>query len=74
MAERKGGEVMEIIPGHDRWLDPPEYPTRGYCAGCQDYFDYDDMTVRMVTGKDDLWYCHECMDDLLDEIIDEDDE
>jgi predicted amidophosphoribosyltransferase len=53
---------MEFIPDHDRYLDPPEYPTHGFCAGCQDKFDYDDMTE-----VGDKWYCNDCLDDLPEE-------
>jgi hypothetical protein len=60
---------MENIPDHDKYLDPPEYPTHGECDGCHEMFDYDDMTVR-----GDKWYCNECMDDILDEIMAEDEE
>lgn len=50
---------MESIPGHDRWLDPPDPPTHGECAWCGEVFDFDDMTRY----KDD-WFCRECIEYL----------
>ena len=47
---------MEYIPGNDKWLDPPDEPTHGYCEECGDLFDYSDLNER-----GDYYYCDECV-------------
>ena len=43
--------------GLDRWLNPPEPPTRGKCNRCGDVMDYGDM--EKIDGE---YYCEMCAD------------
>jgi hypothetical protein len=53
---------VEIIPGHDRYLDPPDYPTHSECDGCGSMEDNDDLTE--IGGR---WMCEYCKADYVDE-------
>lgn len=53
---------MESIPDHDKWLDPPDFPTHGECDGCGSLEDYGDMTE--IDGR---WLCVDCEADYTDE-------
>jgi hypothetical protein len=46
---------MERIPGNDRYLDPPDDPTRAACDKCGSRYSNDDMVE--VRGE---WLCREC--------------
>jgi hypothetical protein len=54
---------MESIPGHDRYLDPPDWPTRGQCDLCGEDYDNDDLTRTGPTGCY-RWLCNDCLDSI----------
>jgi hypothetical protein len=53
---------MQPIPGHDRWLDPPDEPTHGECSVCREVKDYSDM--YSCGFSQDTEVCDDCMTDL----------
>lgn len=53
---------MEYIPDHDKYLDPPDYPTHENCYRCGERCDYDDMTKQ-----GDAWYCDACFAEKIEE-------
>jgi hypothetical protein len=53
---------METIPGHDHYLDPPEYPTKDRCYICEDIFDIDDLDE--IGGH---YYCGMCKPETYDD-------
>ena len=36
---------MEDIKNHDRYLDPPDYPTHSRCDWCHEIFDNGDLVL-----------------------------
>ena len=52
---------MEIIPDHDKYYDPPDWPLRGQCDLCGEDYDNDDLT-RIGPAGAYRWVCMECLE------------
>ena len=53
---------MEYIKNHDKYLDPPDYPTHSKCDNCGEMFDNDDLHEI-----DDKWLCDVCLREYEEE-------
>ena len=60
---------MEDIKNHDRYFDPPNYPTRSRCDWCEEMYDNEDL--KYVDGK---WLCGDCEAECMAERKREDEE
>jgi hypothetical protein len=54
--------IMETIPDHDKYYDPPEGPTHSPCDGCGEVFDNGDLNQIGWAGHY-RWLCDKCMDE-----------
>jgi len=54
---------MEEIKNHDRYLDPPDFPTHSLCDWCHEKYDNGDL---ILVGSSH-WACPDCREDAFKE-------